>query len=239
MAVQDYITVDYLKAALRRTNDTFDDLFQAAISAASRQIDDHCNDQFWTDITAGPTVRVFEAVRPRDLATPSFSTTDGLVVELDVDGDGTFETTVPVGDVQAVPVTPKFGWPHQRIQLVGSQTFPGTTWSYYGGYGYGYGSYPGYYLPSYGGEWFPRSTRARVRVTAQWGWPAVPAQVVQACQILAISYYKTKDLTGGQAGTSGLSTGTFGGQKTVMLSGGAMDPEAAHLLCGLREPVVA
>jgi hypothetical protein len=43
---------------------------------------------------------------------------------------------------------------------------------------------------------------ARVRVTARWGWPAVPDEIVQATLILANRLYLRKDSPEGIAGSS-------------------------------------
>ena len=230
-----YLLLDDLKATLRITNDTFDVPLEVAIESASRQIDQFCDDQFW--LSQVPTQRLFKAEQSRSLFVRSFATTAGLVVEVDLNDDGVFETTWVSGtDFQVAPVAPMDGFPFNRIETLGTAYFPGKA-SPYMGYAYGYS--PGYYGPSFGGEWYPRSQRARVRVTAQWGWPAVPAQVVQACQILAVGHYKSKDLTNGQAGMSGLATGSFGSARNVMISPAIMDPIAQHLLNGLRDVVIA
>jgi hypothetical protein len=52
-----------------------------------------------------------------------------------------------------------------------------------------------------GGTW-SSSVRPRVRVTAKWGWPAVPDQVVQATLIQASRLYKRKDSPEGVMGNA-------------------------------------
>jgi hypothetical protein len=235
VAVTDYFTVDQLKATLRITQDTFDDQLQVAISAASRQIDEYCNDRFYLDAT--PTPRVFKAISARRLSTPSFASTTGLVVEVDMDDDGVFETTLTEGvDFQAGPPNKEANWPFTGIETLGTRFFPGELNPYFG---WGYGYSPGYYGVAYGGEWWPLSQRARVRVTAPWGWPSIPSQVIQACQILSVDFWKSKDLTNGSAGTTVLSTATFGGARGTQIQLPGFNPLAKVLLCGLREPVVA
>jgi hypothetical protein len=53
---------------------------------------------------------------------------------------------------------------------------------------------------------FPRSwacaPRARLRVTARWGWPAIPDQVVEATLIQAARLYKRKDSPEGVTASS-------------------------------------
>lgn len=223
-----YISVAELKAALRIKDDEKDVLLDRAIASASWQINDFCNDQFWTDTDTGPTPRLFQIDHARRLLVPSFATTAGLVVEVDHDDDGTFETTWTVGvDYQAAPVSPVPGRPYTEIQTLGSAFFPGSCRNGRYAYGRGTRSYDS------GNEWHSHSLRPRVRVTALWGWPAVPPPVTQACQIIAIADYKTKDLTGGSAGQAGLSSGAKGFNPI------GLDPAACRLLHSLHEPVVA
>lgn len=61
----------------------------------------------------------------------------------------------------------------------------------------------------------------RVRVTAKWGWPAIPSPVVSATRILAAQLFKRKDSTEGVLGSS-----EFG---TIRISS-RMDPDAAGML---------
>lgn len=71
---------------------------------------------------------------------------------------------------QAEPFDPLDGWPYERITPTSSISWP------------------------------VDAQRPRVRVTARWGWPAVPPQVEQACLILAVAYGKAKDITGARTG---------------------------------------
>ncbi|WP_433114286.1 head-tail connector protein [Micromonospora sp. CA-246542] len=55
------------------------------------------------------------------------------------------------------------------------------------------------YLRRPGGLWStPMDTR--IRVTAKWGWPAVPDEVVQATLLQAARLFKRKDSVGGTVG---------------------------------------
>jgi hypothetical protein len=47
---------------------------------------------------------------------------------------------------------------------------------------------------------FPMTLTQGARVTATWGWPAIPAPVVQATQIAAVVFYRSRDLTGTTTG---------------------------------------
>lgn len=63
------------------------------------------------------------------------------------------------------------GWPYWKIRLLGGRAFP--------------------YRPS---------TGAPLKVTAKWGWNAVPAPVKQACLIMAAETFQLKDAPLGVAG---------------------------------------
>lgn len=240
--VTDYLTVDQLKTALQITNDSKDDLLQLAISSASRQIDTHCRDQFWS--SGMPSARVLAPDYPGDVWTGAYASTVGLTVETDDDNDGVFETLWSASDWQAEPLVPQAGYPFNRVVAVGQKFFPGARkhpfLSYpYNGYGYGYANgYFGYPGGGYGQTLYGRMPRARVRITANWGWPAVPSQVVQACQVIAIDNYKSKDFTNGSAGTTGLATGAYGSSRSSLVQH-SLSPMACSLLRGLRDVVVA
>jgi len=121
-----------------------------------------------------PSPRIFRADHPDLLWTGDYADTTGMVVATDDDCDGVYETTWAADEWQPEPLRRLNGRPFHRIVAVGSKQFP----------------------LSY--------ARASVRVTARWGWSAVPEAVEQACQILAIDHFKSKDLTGGVAGFSDL-----------------------------------
>lgn len=153
--------------------DTVDDaLIELSVEAASRQIDGYCDRKFWQD--AALTTREFYADSPICCDTDDISTTTGLIVKTDEDGDGTFETTLtistdfillPPNAADDTPVRP-----YTEIRLVGN-----------------------YYFPR------PSNGRPGVQVTAKFGWPAVPDNVEKACIIQAIQLFKAKDAPFGVA----------------------------------------
>ncbi|MBL7492517.1 hypothetical protein, partial [Frankia sp. AgW1.1] len=54
-----------------------------------------------------------------------------------------------------------------------------------------------------GAYWLEFATiQTRIRVTARWGWPAVPDDIVQAAQIQATRLFKRKDSPEGVAGSA-------------------------------------
>lgn len=215
MAIGQYTGLDEVKAAIRVKHDEADDLIELAIDAASRRVDEFCNDQFW--ISPTPTARTFAPVTSYELSVGAFATADGLVVEFDNDSDGVFETVVPASSYQvAAPERP--GHPYRRLEFLDA-CLPGSGWAS-----------------------SSRPRRARVRVTAQWGWSAVPAQVRQACLLMAIDHYRGKNFTNGVVGPPINSAGGSGAEQTHLSnSSPALNPIASMLLTGLcqREVLVA
>lgn len=148
---------------------------ELVVETASRAIDDLCGRRFWQD--AAPSSRRYGAASvSADRSTMSvddIATTAGLAVAVDEDGDGTFETTVPLSQVELRPldgvVRGVSGWPYSEIVALDRL-------------------------------WPVSSRRALVQVTARWGWPAVPEQVRQACLIAVADLWKLRDAPWGVAG---------------------------------------
>jgi hypothetical protein len=240
--VSNYISRATLKALLRDDRPSpnpFDDAYDTAIAAASSQIDQEVDDQFWLEPT--PVARLFRAADWRTLSLPSFGSLTGMTVEFDNDNDGVFEVMLASTDWQPSPVDVRPGRPWDRIDLLNSLRFPGA-WrgDPYGGALYT-GGVAGAYSPfGYGYDPRYQSLRARVRITARWGWPSVPWQVKQACQIIALDHFKSKDMSGTSAGLSPASSSVLNAQssyKTTATVG--MNAQAKSLLCGLRDIVIA
>lgn len=166
-----YTTLDDIKAQMRITvSDYVDDArLELSVAAASRQIDAHCGRRFWQDSTVAD--RQFYADNSRICYVDDISTATGLIVKIDDDDDGTFETTLtlttnyilrPVNAADMVPV-----WPFSEIVLVdsnGAVTFP-----------------------------VHGSGRPGVQITAKFGWPAVPDDVTKACLVQAGMLFKADD----------------------------------------------
>lgn len=170
MIVNGYLSLASLKAALGDETTDYDSDYERAISAASRQIDDWCGGRHFW-LEPAPTARLFRPVNRYLVITGFFPTAESVVVETDDDGDGSFSTSWTSGQWQAEPVIRTNGYPFEQITAT-SRSRP-----------------------------FPISgRRPTVKVTARWGWSSVPAQVAQACQILAIAYFKSRDLVGSQFG---------------------------------------
>ncbi len=165
-----YCTVGEVRGQLRDDGGTLDGtLLQRAVNATSRAIDDWCSGgvpgsrRFWRDLA--PTVRVFRTDDPWRAWVADISTTTGLVVRTDEDGDGVFETTWTTStDFQLEPLDADLdGWPWWEVVAVGERRFP--VWP----------------------------QRAGLQVTARFGWPAVPVEVNQAAVLKAVKLFKRKE----------------------------------------------
>lgn len=165
-----YTDLDTLKDAIgKQSGSALKDLqLEAAISAASRQIDGFCGRFFYQDTAL--TDRTYHADDSETVMVDDISTTTGLVVKTDDNDDGTFETTLtlttnyillPTNAAVSYPVQP-----YTALRLVDS----------------GITAFP----MSYSG-------RPGVQVTAKFGWPAVPDDVEKACVIQAVQLYKAAD----------------------------------------------
>ena len=187
-----YATLAEFKSELGGQGSTHDSELEAALNAASRSIDGYTGwpHGFWQDSTVA--VRTFRAdSRYCCLIPEGISTTTGLIVKLDDDGDGTFETTLtintdfilePLNAAVNVPV-----WPYTEIVAVDNYSFQS-----------GYG-------------------RPGVQVTAKFGWPAVPDDVEKACIVLAHDLFKMKDAPFGVAGIADMGVLRVTQNKTVSM----------------------
>lgn len=174
MALGDpYANLDALKASLS-IDDSFNDAeLQRALNSASRQIESWCRRQFNRTEIAVP-----QLYRPRlahRLDVSDFWTTDGLTLEITLGDDVWTEWESTGYDLEPLNgiVDGVAGWPYRRVNALTS-AFP----------------------CSYGG-------RANVRVTAKYGWAAVPSPIVSACLGLATDLFKLKDAAFGVTGGTG------------------------------------
>jgi hypothetical protein len=177
-----YCTLAEVKLELlpNLANSDHDTVLEVAINAASRAIDGHCGQRFWQDSTV--VAREFYADSHTCCVIPEgISTTTGLIVKIDEDADGTFESTLtistdfiltPRNAAAEVPVRP-----YTEVLAVENYSFP---------------------LPSNG--------RPGVQVTAKFGWPTVPDDVKKACLILSHDLFKAKDAAFGIAGEGQFGT---------------------------------
>lgn len=175
-----YATLDEFKNRLRLEDfNGLDGPMQDALDTASRDIEEnYCHRQFNKLIVATP--RVYAPLDFVECYVDDFWTTDGLIVEVDTTGDGTYDQTWSPNDYELEPlngvVNGRPGWPYTKLVSCNGKMFR-----------------PLYYFPS-------MMRRARVRVTAQWGWETVPAPVKEGCLMLASEAFGMKDAPFGVAG---------------------------------------
>jgi hypothetical protein len=169
-----YVSVDEFKAWARLdVGDTVDDVEVAAVLlAAERSVDAHCGRQFARLVTGTQTAtqRTFTPRTNTLLDVHDFWTDSGLVVESRVSVDSAWVTWA-AADYQAEPLNGVrdgvAGWPSFRLRAVRARWFP--MWK--------------------GG--------ATVRVTAKWGWAAVPDEVQLATLMQASRWLKRRESPAG------------------------------------------
>lgn len=165
-----YATMASLKAELNigQADTSYDVKLDMALNAASRQIDRHCGRFFYQDQSL--VQREFYADSPLDCMVDDISTTTGLVVKVDDGDDGSYATTLTINTHfillprNADHQIPVMPFTQIRIVDSGLTAFP--LWS---------------------------SGRPSCRVTAKWGFPAVPDDVEKACLIQATQLFKASD----------------------------------------------
>lgn len=161
------------QANIRADDTSFDDLIAQALAAASRDVEDHCDGRvFW--LAASSEARVFSTRQ-------TLCTADGFVLRLNdgaVNGIGVASgVTVEVGDGTTWTATTDYDpWPFNALAKseAAESLLSQTDWR----------------------QW------KRVRVTARWGWPAVPSQVDQATNLHGVRFLRRKDSPEGVAGSS-------------------------------------
>lgn len=223
--ITDYTDLSTLRG-YRRINapgDTADDtVMSRAITAASRSIDIYCDRPFGQD--AAPTVRTYtwagsylnmqsapyvqyvgsiSTMKVASLELDDVSTATGLVVKTDTDMDGVYETTLTLNsDFRLWPLNAiADGEPYTHLILTPTSNKV---------------------LP-----W----QLAGVQVTATFGWPAIPAEVTQACLLQANRLCGRRDSWAGVAGSPEL------GNELRLLS--KLDADLGPLLAGRRRLWVA
>jgi hypothetical protein len=172
---EDYCTLEQLKKyiGLEQGDQLDDETLTSALDSVHAGVEDFTGRVFTKEDTA--TARLFEVDDCGVVEVDDFHTDAGLIVETDDGLNGSYSTTWAAGDYQLEPLNGvhhgRSGWPFTTIRAVGSRRFPR-----------------------------PRNRRATVRITAAWGWAAVPAPVHQACLILGAEAGKLKDAPFGVAG---------------------------------------
>lgn len=210
MATGDYVDLPTLKGYLGITQPTWDTLLTLAITSASRAVERYCQRKFWLDTVPGARTFIPDTLLDLGLgAGNDIGSTTGFGVATDPSGTGTFNVIWDFpGDIQLLPQNAPFASPEARpwtaLRAVGTKTFPWliNTWL---------------------------THLDRIQVTALWGWPEVPSDVISATLIKAAHLYMRKDAVNGIAGY-----GEFG---PVRLSKGE-DSDVMSLLEGYRDVAI-
>jgi hypothetical protein len=168
----DYVGLPLLKSSLSKVDTGKDALLQQAITAASRQVDNTTGRRFWLGDTATSLV-----INSRDR------------VVCDTDGERLLVADIgaSAGLVVELGRDPNWTTVTADVELEPDGALANGA--------------PVTSLLLLGGIW-KRGLRDRVRITAKWGWPAVPTEVVQATLIQAQRLYKRKDSPEGVAGSA-------------------------------------
>lgn len=173
----DYCTEQEFLDYYKSNADPGNEVVQIAISAASRQIEAHCGRVFYA---AGSTASRYYspnfATEHYVLPVDDIATTTALVVATTTLNDGTYPTVLTINtDFLLEPVNQNsvgLSWPYTHIRLLS-------------------------------GIWPVRTIgthRDTVKVTATFGWPAVPDPVKQATKLLTAQFVKLQDAPFGVAG---------------------------------------
>lgn len=174
----DYILRVDLKTYMSLEVSTYDAQVDSVISSASREIERYTGRQFNKETSA--TARRYQPVRRGLVFVDDFWTTSGLIVKTDDDCDGVFERTWTMDvDYQIHPLD---------------------------GIHEGAPGWPFWKLVAIGQYGFPGGVGARVQVTAQWGWAAIPSPVVEAVKMVASDGFQYKDTRMGVAGADQFGT---------------------------------
>lgn len=159
-----YATLTQVKAAMSiGTADTADDVQITAALGAAEALIDGYCGRSFGTAGTAATTRVYAATDNYVLTIDDATTI--TLVETDPDFDGTWTEQWATTDWQAEPLNGRDG------AL----------------------SVPYYRLRAIGNYWFPDVPRAAVRVTAKWGWAAVPSAVEQATIQTAVRLFKRLD----------------------------------------------
>lgn len=169
-----YVDLDTFRGSLDRpaTDTTRDAYLLACLTAASRGIDAHCGRYFWQD-TATST-RTFRTAGRVDA-----SDCDGELLLVDDISTAT-ALVVEVGDGTSFTTLAESEYELEPDNAL-AKSKPATA------------------LRRVDNCW---SRHRRVRLTATWGWPDVPAQIAQATQIQAARLYKRRSSPEGVLGNS-------------------------------------
>lgn len=166
--VTSYCTTEAVCAELGIVDGGDDLAIGLAADAASREIDNLCGRRFWRNATVEERTFYPQDLYCLELKPDGIADITDLVVKLDVDSSGSFETTLTLNtDFVLLPQNAAVMFPAEpftTILLTGTYTLP---------------------RPAY--------NRPTVQVTAHWGWPEVPAAIEKAALVQAVHLFKSRD----------------------------------------------
>ncbi|WP_274031488.1 phage gp6-like head-tail connector protein [Streptomyces sp. MMBL 11-1] len=170
---EDYASIETLRLMLKtQDTDPRDDLLQRALTSASRSIDKTCGRRFWLD--PAPVTRTYRA------AGRTVAEDDGDVLLVD-----------DIGDLTGLVVEVGSGTSWSPLSADRVEGIPENALL---------DGRPVTGLLRIGAPW--AHGRTRVRVTARFGWPAIPDDVQQATLIQANRLFKRKDSPEGVTGSA-------------------------------------
>jgi hypothetical protein len=179
MALTSYTTAAAVKARLDITDSTDDTIITSVIDSVSRLIDAHTGRYFGVDAFAS--TRYYTAQDTDRLYVDDISTTTGLLVYTDEDGDGTFENTWAATDYRVGPYNAAAAeWPYQFLEVTQNGSF----------------------------SW-PRNDNYAVKIIAKFGWAAVPSTIENACILQTERIFKRFDSPLGVTSTTALGVQTL------------------------------
>ena len=161
--VNAYASTAELAAELGIADEDDDIRIERAIATATKQINEICSRRFWQDSTV--VERTYYADDQIVLRVDDVSTLTGLVVKLDTDSDGTFETELTINtDFIMMPLNAELEVPKEPYtEIVMLETY----------------------------RWPVAQRRPGVSVTAKFGYLEVPTDINQACLVQAKTVYKS------------------------------------------------
>ena len=187
-----YLSADELAAFLRIHDDQEHPQLEQLIASAVEAIAAHCGQAFTTAADTA-TARVFMAENHKWVRVDPISSTTGLVVKTDTGADGVFDTTWDAVDYQLEPL---------------NQQHAGLT------------NHPYNLIRAARARWFPVDRRARVEVTARWGWTTIPSSVSDATLMHAARLHERRNAPAGVVAGDG-----FIGRTSL-----GIDPDVQSLL---------
>lgn len=172
MAHTQYVDKTDLKTYIGLSGSGQDTNIDNAINGASRLIDKICGRHFWQDDAV--TEKYYTPINHYYVEVDDISTTTGLIVQLDTTDDGAYDKTITLDtDFVLKPFNP-------QVHKISSTTyyFPHTELNI---------------LTTRSDETFDPTIIKNIKITAKFGWSAVPEAISQATLIQATRLWKRKD----------------------------------------------